>query len=60
MEIKVLLIDKILPKVLVNRGSSLNIMLLQNMEKLGLNIIESSLFMINMANQSPKEPLGLI
>ena len=60
IEIEVSMVDKILPKVLVDGGSGLNIMPLQTMEKLGLEITGPSPFVINMANQSPEAPLGQI
>ena len=60
VEIEVSIVDKILPNALVDGGSGLNIMPLQTMKKLGLDITGPSPFVINMANQSPKEPMDQI
>lgn len=60
VEIEVFIVDKIISNALVDGGSSLNIMPLQTMEKLGLEFTGPSPFVINMANQRPEAPLGLI
>jgi hypothetical protein len=60
VEIEVSIVDKIIPNVLVDGGSSLNIMPLHTMEKLGLELTGPSPFVINMANQRPEAPLGVI
>ena len=52
--------DKVLPNVLVDGGNGLNILLEHTMKKLGLTFIGQSPFIINMANQSPAVPLGII
>lgn len=60
VEIEATIVDKILPKVLVDGGSGLNIMPLRTMEQLGLEITEPSPYVINMANQMPEAPIGQI
>ncbi|KAG0572835.1 hypothetical protein KC19_VG128500 [Ceratodon purpureus] len=60
MEIEATIVDKVLPKVLVDGGSGVNIMPLHTMEQLGLQIIEPSPYVINMANQTPEALVGQI
>lgn len=60
VEVKVSIVDKILPNALIDGGSGLNIMSVQTIEKLGLDITGPSPFVINMANQSLKAPFGQI
>lgn len=50
IEIEVMIVDKI-SNAFVHRGSSLNIMAIQTMEKLGLSLIELLSFVINIENQ---------
>lgn len=51
IEIEVMIVDKIISNAFVDRGSSLNIMAIQTMEKLGLSLIELLSFVINIENQ---------
>ena len=60
VEIEATIVDKVLPKVLVDGGSGVNIMPLHTMEQLGLQITEPSPYVINMANQTPEAPVGQI
>ena len=60
IEIEVMVVDKVIPNVLVDGGSGLNILPEHIMKKLGLSLTGLSLFIINMANQSPAVPLGMI
>jgi len=60
VEIEVMLVDKVIPNVLIDGGSGLNIMPLHTMEKLGLSLTGPSPFVLNMADQSPAKPLGQI
>ena len=46
--------------VLVDEGSGLNILPEHTMKRLDLSLTDPSPFMINMANQSPAAPLGMI
>ena len=59
-EIEVVLVDKVVPNVLGDGGSGLNILPKHIMKKLGLSLTCPSPFIINMANQSPTVPLGMI
>ena len=60
IEIEVMVVDKVIPNVLVDGGSGLNILPDHIMKKLGLSPTGPSPCMINMANQSPAVPLGMI
>jgi hypothetical protein len=60
VEIEATVVDKVVPNVLVDRGSALNILPAQTMEKLGLSLIGPSPYVINMANQSSSVPIGQI
>ena len=60
IEIEVMVVDKVIPNVLVNEGSGLNILPDHTMKKLDLSLTGPSPFIINMANQSPAVPLGMI
>lgn len=60
VEIDVEIVDKVIPNVLVDGGSGLNIMPLHTMEKLGLSLTGPSPFVLNMADQSPAKPVGQI
>ncbi len=55
MEIEIIVVYK----VLVDGGSGLNI-LSEHTMKLGLSLTGPSPFVINMANQSPTIPVGMI
>ena len=59
-EIEVTMVDKIMPNVLVDGGRGLNILPEHTMTKLGLSLTGPSPFLINMANQSPAVPVGMI
>lgn len=50
VEIEATIVDKVVPNVLVDGGSGLNIMPVETMEKLGFNLAGPSFFMIYMAN----------
>jgi len=60
IEIEVVIVDKVVPNVLVDGGSSLNILPEDTMKKLGLGLTGPSPLVINMANQSSTTPLGMI
>ena len=60
VEIEAMIVDKVIPNVLVDGGSGINILPFQTMEKLGLSLTGPSPFVINMANQCPEVPLGEI
>ena len=60
VEIEVTVVDKVVPNVLVDGGSSLNILHGHTMRKLGLSLTGPSKFVINMANQSQVVPVGII
>ena len=55
-----LIVDKVIPNVLVDGGSGINILHFQTMEKLDLSLTGPSPFVSNMANQCPEVPLGEI
>ena len=60
VEIEVTVVDKVVPNVLVDGGSSLNFLPEHTMRKLGLSLTGPSPFVINMANQSPVVPVEII
>ena len=60
VEIEATVVDKVVPNVLVDGGSALNILPVQTMEKLGLSLTDPSPYVINMANQSSSVLLGQI
>ena len=60
VEIEVMVVDKVVSNVFVDEGSGLNILPEHTMKKLGLSLTGVSPFIINMANQSPAVPLGII
>ena len=60
LEIEVIMVDKVVPNVLVDGGSGLNILPEHTMKKLGLGLTGPSPFVINMANQSPSMSLRMI
>ena len=55
-----MVVDKVVPNALVDGGSGLNILPEYTMKRLGLSLTGPSPFIINMANQSPAVPLGMI
>ena len=60
IEIEVVVMDKVVPNVLVDGGSGLNILPEHTMKRLGLSLTGPSPFIINMANQTPAVLLGMI
>ena len=60
IEIAVMVVDKVIPNVLMDRDSGLNILLDHTMKRLGLSLTGPLPFIINMTNQSPAVPLGMI
>ena len=60
LEIKVMVIDKVVPNVLVDGRSGLNIMPEHTLNQLGLHLTGPSPFIINMANQTLSVPLGMV
>ena len=52
--------DKVVPNVLVDGGSGLNIMPKRTLKQLGLHLIGPSPFIINMANQILSVSLGMV
>ena len=60
VEIEDMLVDKVVPNVLVNGGSRLNIMPEHTLKQLGLHLTGPSPFIINMANQTSSVPLGMV
>ncbi len=60
VELEASIVDKVLPNTLVDGGSSLNIMPVHTMQKLGLSLTGPSSIVISMANQSPAKPVGQI
>ena len=60
IEIEVMVVDKVVPNVLVDGGSGLNILPEHTMKRLGLSLTGPSPFIINMANQSSVVPLEMI
>ena len=56
VKIEVAVVDKVVPNVLDDGKSSLNILPEHTMRKLGLSLTDPSPFVINMANQSPVVP----
>ena len=52
--------DKVVPNVLVDGGSWLNILLEHTNKRLGLSLTGPSPFIINMANQTPAMPMKMI
>ena len=55
-----MVVDKVISNVLVDGGSGLNILPDHTMKRLGLSLTGPSPFIMNMANQSPAVPLGMI
>ena len=60
VEIKVMVVDKVVPKVLVDGGSGLNIMPEHTLKLLGFHLTGPSPFIINMANQTSSVPIGMV
>ena len=60
IEIEVLVVDKMVSNVVVDGGSGLNILPEHTMKMLDLSLTGPSPFIINMANQTPAVPLGMI
>ena len=60
VKIEVTVVDKVVSNVLVDGGSSLNILPEHTLMKLGFSLIGPSPFVINMANQSSVVPVGII
>ena len=60
IEIEVMVVDKVVSNVLGDGGSGLNILPEHTMKRLGLSLTGPSPFIINMANQTPAMPLGMI
>ena len=60
IDIEVVIVDKVVPNVLVDGGSSLNILPEHTMRRLGLDLTSPSPLVINMANQSSTTPLDMI
>ena len=52
--------DRVVPKVLVDGGSGLNIMPEHTFKQLGLQLTGPSPIIINMANQTSSVPLGMV
>ncbi len=60
LEIEVEVMDKIIPHVIVDDGSNVNIMLESTMLRLGLSVTGPSPWKVKLANQRPSKPLGQI
>ena len=60
VEMEVMLVDKVVPNVLVDGGSGLNVMPDHTMKQLGLHMTGPSTFLINMTNQTSSVPLGMV
>ena len=60
IDIEVMVVDKVVPNVLVDGGSGLNILPEHTMKRLDLSLTGPSPFIINMANKSLAVPLGMI
>lgn len=60
IEIEASIIDKVIPHVVIDSSSRLNIMPLNTMEKSRLSITDISPYIINMADQSDYKLLGEI
>ena len=54
-----MMVEKVVPNVLVDGGSGLNILPEHTMKRLGVSLTGPSPFIINMANQSPAVPLEM-
>jgi len=60
MEIDVEILDKTIPRALIDGGSGINIMPLSTLEKLGLEITGPSPYVVNVADQTQVTPLGQV
>lgn len=60
IEVDDIVVDRMVPNVLVDGGSRLNILPEHIMKRLGLSFTGPSSFIINMANQTTAVPLGMI
>jgi hypothetical protein len=60
VEIEVEVMDKIIPHVIVDDGSNVNIMPESTMLRLGLSVIGPSPWKVKLAYQRPSKPLGQI
>ena len=60
IEIEIMVVNKVVPNVLVDGGSGLNILPEHTMKRLGFSVTGPSPFIINMTNQTPAMPLGMI
>jgi hypothetical protein len=60
LEIDVSILDKVIPRTLIDGGSGINIMPLSTMESLGLKVTGPSPYVVNVADQRPVTPLGQI
>ena len=60
VDIEVMVVDNVVPNVLVDGGSGLNIMPEHTLNQLGLHLTGPSPFIINMANQTLFVPIGMV
>ena len=60
VEIVVELVDKQIPRTVIDDGANINIMPASTMQKLGLAITHPSLYSIRIANQALVKPMGRI
>jgi hypothetical protein len=60
IEIDVQIVDKIIPHTMIDEGSSINVMPLSTMNKLGLSITEPSFSVIHVADHRTCKPSGRI
>jgi hypothetical protein len=60
IKIDVQIMDKIIPHTMIDEGSSINVMPLSTMNKLGLSITEPSFSVIHIANHRTCKPSGRI
>ena len=60
VKIEVIVVDKVVPNVLVDGGSGLNILPEHTLNQLGLHLTGPSPFIINMANQTSSVPIRMV
>ena len=60
VEIVVEVVDKQIPRTVIDDGANINIMLASTMQKLGLAITHPSLYSIRIADQALVKPIGRI
>jgi hypothetical protein len=60
IEIDVQIVDKIIPHTMIDEGSSINVMPLSTLNKLGLSITEPSFSVIHVADHRTCKPSGRI